>query len=221
MPVSATNLPVYMRVITHDTPFFASKTDVSPLFYLPYSYYVKVIGESDGYYHIECYGDSYGVPFDGFVPTDALFLDHQSVTTPYLNLKINTATACVLYLDSTLYSPAQYLFENRALTYYGELQTEQGLIYYVCYNNRLGYVKESDVMPFTVPNHPNELTFLVPENPPLSEPEVQEPTKDHLTLKLVIIGCLFLAGVVGLFIALKGKPSDNFALTYYDENDYE
>ena len=33
----------YMRVITQDTPFYADSSGTQLLFYLPYTYYVKIL----------------------------------------------------------------------------------------------------------------------------------------------------------------------------------
>lgn len=69
----------YMRVITEDTPFFASPSDSSPLFYLPYTYYVKVIGKSGSFTRVEINGTGYTAALDGYVPTDMLFFDGLEV----------------------------------------------------------------------------------------------------------------------------------------------
>ena len=44
--------------------------------------------------------------------------------------------------------PLQYIFPEREMIYYGKLSSPQGIIYYVSYNDKLGYVKESNVYPF-------------------------------------------------------------------------
>ncbi|MBR1983711.1 MAG: hypothetical protein IKA12_03390 [Clostridia bacterium] len=217
----------YMRVITEDTPFFAYYTDLEPLFYLPYTYYVKVIGYENGYSHVECYGKN-SIKIDGYVPTDLLYDDDLSVTNPYANIKIYTLTPSVIYSDSKLSTPMQYVFPSRQLDFYGTLPSEQGNLYFVGYNGKLGYVKESDIQPFTLQNHPNELTFLqtdveieIPETEP--EPDQEQPaTTDNTTLKILIIASLSIAGIIGFFVATKKRTESNYTTNrYYDENEYE
>lgn len=215
---------VYQRVITEDTPFYKNVTDVSPLFYLPYTYYVKVLSENNGFMHVECYGTNGSPALDGYVPSGVLFNDGLTVINPYLTLTVTTAKTAVLYEDSSLTNAVQYLFSDRELQYLGAYPTPQGNIYYVGYNGRLGYVKEEAVIPFTITNHPNELTFITPEEPPEEPPVKDDETpiaEDYFEIKIIIIACLIFAGLIALFIALKQKPKTNTAASYYDENDYE
>ena len=208
------------RVITDDTPFFSSTTSNTPLFYLPYTYYVRVLGDTGVFCHVEVYGDFESPALDGFVPSEMLFSDGLSTATPFLSLSIRTASTAVLYADSTLTQPLQYVFADRNMKYYGKISSTQGIAYYVSYNDRLGYVKEESVYPFTIPNHPNELTFLIPETPP-EEPKEEAINEDFFGLKIIIIVCLIFAGVIALFVALGKKPNTSHAPSYYDDNEYQ
>ena len=211
----------YLRVITEDTPFYQSVTDQSPLFYLPYTYYVKVLGANNGFWHVECYGNGSSVAIDGYVPDGYLFDDGLSVTSPYVVLSITTVNTAVLYADSGQNNSLQYVFKDRNMQYYGTLPTDNGVLYYVGYNNRLGYVSENDVYPFTIPNHPNELTFIQPEQPeiPTETPEI--PSATAFDLRFAIIACLIFAGLVALFMVISKSKPNKVAVSFYDENDYE
>jgi hypothetical protein len=154
-----------------------------------------------------------------------LFEDGLSVTNPYLSKTITTATTCVLYADTSLRQSVQYLFKDRELTYYGVIKaSDNTFLFCVGYNGKLGYVKEADVYPFTIENHPNELTFLTPETP------IETPTNNtsitnsqdngFLSLRIIIIACLILAGLIALFVAL-GKHPQKSQTAFYDENEYE
>ena len=212
----------YLRVITEDTPFYSDSNCLNLLFYLPYTYYVKVLGYENDVAHVECYGTQNSIALDGYVPVQMLFLDGLEVLNPYLNKTITTLSTTLLYLDLDGKQAIQYLFNNRQLTYYGlAFANDNSVMFYVGYNSKLGYVKESDVMPFTITNHPNELTFLIPETPP-EQPSVEsQNTTTTSVLKIVIFSCLLLAGIVALFIAVKNKQPSHVASSYYDENDYE
>ena len=213
----------YLRVITEDTPFYKSVSDTNPIFFLPYTYYVKVISQSSDFTYVEVYGLG-GIPaIDGYVPTHYLYEDGLSVENPFVVQTLTTTDTAILYADQTTSTHLQYLFSNRQLSFYGTVPTANGNLYFVGYNGRLGYVKESSVYPFSIPNHPNELTFIKPEIPEedfQSTPETYF-NSDYLGFKLAIIGCLIFAGIIGLFIALKAKPQKNVAVSFYDENDYE
>ena len=213
----------YLRVIDENTPFFQSVNDTVPSFYLPYTYYVKVLDNFESLTHIEIHGDNGIAGIDGYVPTDLLFDDGLEVKNPFLCLDITTAGTTVLYQDRYLVTPSQYVFAQRKLKYYGHISTENGNVYYVSYNNKLGYVKESDILPFVIQNHPNELTFITPPTPPVEDEQYENPPNkndDAFGLKSVIIICLLFAGFIALFIAL-GKKYDNRKNNYYEENDYD
>lgn len=213
----------YLRVITEDTPFYQNLSDDSPLFFLPYTYYVKALGVENDFTYVEVYGQGGVAAIDGFVPTDMLFSDGLSVENPFVILTLTTQSTAVLYADSNLTVPVQYLFANRQLNYYGKLGSENEIVYFVGYNDKLGYVKEDAVFPFSIPNHPNELTFIVPETPqtPPVENLPQSTNDEYLILKICIIACLIFAGVVALFFAIKFRANKSVATSFYDENDYE
>ena len=210
----------YLRVITTDTPFYLDANDTAPLFYLPYTYYVKVLNSSAGFIHIECYGDGNTPAVDGYVPDGYLFDDGLIVSSPYVVLDVTTAKTAVLYADSDLKNPVQYIFADRTLHYYGHFLSGGEMIYYVDYNGRLGYVRESEIYPFSIPNHPNELTFLTPEEPP-EQPTEPQQTDGVLSLKIVIIACLIFAGIIALIFAFGKVKTKSVAAAYYDDNDYE
>lgn len=207
----------YLRVIDNTTPFYKNKTDSTPLFFLPYTYYVKILDEDQDFFHVEAFGQGGHPALDGFVPKNALFDDQLTVENPYLRLSIYTFETTVLYADNELSIPLQYIFAERELCYYGSVLTNNGNAFFVEYNGRLGYVKEHTVLPFLVPNHPNPLTFL-------ATPEEQAPEQNSdgfLSLRFTIIACLAFAGIIGLFVALgRRKDSNVVSNEYYDENEY-
>lgn len=212
----------YLRVITEDTPFFADKSADAPLFYLPYTYYVKVKAYGEVFTHVEYAAEGHAI--DGYVPTEKLFSDGLKVESPYPEVTALTAGTTTLYLTAELNSTVQYVFGGRKLYFYGTNFSPQGkALYYVGYNDRLGYVKEEDLVPFTVNQHPNELTFLKPE--PTEEPKPEEPenppAQSVFDLRIAIFAVLGLAGIIALIVAGSRKPKASPAASYYDENDYE
>ena len=166
-------------------------------------------------------GDGYTL--DGFVPSDKLFYDEQKVDAPFPETEIFTVKTAVLYKDAALTTPVQYLFEGRKLYLYGGFLSPQNQpIYYISYNDKLGYIKEEDITPFVIPDHPNELTFLNTDGGETQEAEraATQESDYGLTLRVAIIAVLALAGFFALFFTA-GKKSKATAAGYYDENDYE
>jgi len=207
----------YLRVIDQTTLFYSEDNGNKPLFYIPYTYYVKVLNKGEVYTHVEFGGN--GEVIDGYVLTGSLFEDGLEVISPYPQISITTASQTILYYDVSLQTTVQHVFLGRTLNLFGKYLTESGdVIYYVEYNGKLGYVLENDIIPFEVPFHPNELTFISPpENPENSQPL----TANLDSLRIIIILCLILAGLIGLTIALKTHVPKNKGVGFYDENDYE
>lgn len=215
----AKNANTYLRVVDHTTPFYQSKEDSVALFFLPYTYYVKILGQTADFYHVEV-GNGINQPaLDGFVPKQMLFDDGLQVDSAFLSMKITTATTAVLYQDSALSTSLQYVFKDRELCYYGKISHEQENVYFVSYNDRLGYVKEQAVMPFSIPQHPNPLTFLPSDSEDSSTSE--NSNGSFLDLRFTIVICLLFAGVIGLLVALGKRKEEKIAPNeYYDENEY-
>ncbi len=220
---NVTPTPQYLRVIDDTTPLFSDESGSNLLFYLPYTYYVRVINVGEKFAHVECYGE--GLPaLDGYAPTDMLYNDNLKVDSPYPTVTLKTSTQTVLYADTELTKPLQYLFAERELCYYGNLGGETS-VYCVGYNGKLGYVTEEGIYPFDLPLHPNELTFIEPEPviPEMPSEETPNPSEGDglLSLRIIVIACLVSAGVIALLLALRKKPKKHQTVGYYDENDYE
>lgn len=228
-PQTADASSPYRRIITNDTPFYSDKNGTDLLFYLPYTYYVKVIEDNVGTLcHVEYCGENGVTAIDGFVPSSALFNDGLIVENPYPNVKVLTIDTSVLYSDLLSTDPIQYLFKDRQLDYYGFITApDNSIVFFVGYNGKLGYVKETDVYPFTIENHKNELTFLPPPQEDLPSSEDVQTTQqssmpdNFLSLRIIIISCLLLAGLIALFVALSKRPKNAPTTTFYDENEFE
>ena len=216
---------IYLRVINDETPFYLDNKGENLLFYLPYTYYVKIINYGKDYTHVECYGLS-NTGLDGYVPNDILFDDGLEVINPYPDVKIQTAKTCVLYKNSNLSEEIQFIFPDRQLDYYGKYSFTNGEnLYYVGYNSKLGYVKEQDVVPFIIENHPNPLTFLSHETPDETPTEQNQPQNkeeaNNESLRWIIIACLIIAGIISIIVVVSKKPQKEKFSSYYDENEFE
>ncbi len=214
------NQPAYGRVLTESVAFCKNPNSSEVVFYLPYSYFVKILEVGYPYTKIEVYGENdQGTTLDGFVLTSEIALDNYGIDKPYLDLTVTTATTTNLYLDSGLTKIERAIFEGRKLTYYGYLLDDFGnYIYFVKYNDQTGYVKESCITPFTVPVH--EIPVITtPDEPP--ETPSETPSENNLEgLKIAIILCLSLAFVIICVAFFKPKKAPVLT-NYYDENDYE
>ncbi len=209
----------YLRVIDNSTPIYRDKNGQDFLFYLPYSYYVKVIEEYSTLLHVECFGGQNAPLIDGYVPKDKLLSEPSPTRLPYLDCTVTTFSATVLYQDALCTKPLRLIFADRTLGYYGSVG-EDTFIYFVCYMGDTGYVKEDTLTPFQVPVHPDPITQ---ESVPLPDDKQNLTTNvapNYNGLKLAIIVCLLMAGVIALFSVIKRKPNANTCVTLCEEDDY-
>lgn len=209
----------YLRVITADTLFYRDENMTELLFYLPYTYYVKVLNINGDVAHIEYSGD-YAPAVDGYADKNALFSDGLTVGNPYPALSVKTCKTATLYEDAALSQASRYIFAERSLYYYGYVKNGDDFIYFVSYGGNLGYVEENCLYPFTVPDHPNELTFLITDkNDEQTFAKTDYQKKDNaFVLRIIIIGCLVFAGLIAAFSVR--KPKNKNTGSYYDENDF-
>lgn len=220
----------YARIIDQKTPFYSDENGLELLFYLPYTYYVKVINSNNAFYHVEYGGFSNNPTIDGYVPKTALFFDGLTVEAPYPSVSVSSFNSCALYQTFNMNKTLKHIFKNRKIMPYGHNYAPNGEIcYYVSYNDTLGYVYESDLSPFTILDHKNPLTFLskepepdTPAPPTDNEEQQTSDSNNYFSLRIVIIICLVFAGIISVFVAVKGatKKSPDFS-AYYEENDYE
>ena len=95
----------YMRVINHTTCFYRTPQDTTALFYLPYTYYVKVLNKDGDYLHVECYGNGNTPRIDGYVLEQDLYFDNLLVIEPYLNLSLTTLSLKIFQRPSLRLNP--------------------------------------------------------------------------------------------------------------------
>ena len=210
----------YGRVVTEGVGFYKNPNPTDLVFYLPYSYYVKVLEVGEPYSLVEVYGkNDQGVTLDGYVLTSEILLDNYGIERPFLDLTVTTATTTNLYADANLSRISRSIFEGRKLTYYGYILDDfGGYIYFVKYNDQTGYVKESAIAPFTVPLH--EIPVIIESPEPPEETPLPQQNSSLDGLKTAIIVCLCLASIIIAVAFFKPKKQPT-VINYYDENDYE
>lgn len=208
----------YGRAITDDVGFYKDSSATKLLFYLPYTYYVKILDEGLAVCHVEIYSTNSLTPsIDGYVYTDQLYFDDLNPINPYYEQELITLSVTPFYENSSCEKILRYVFENRSLRLYGYLKDLNGsYLYFAEYNGAIGYVKEEYVTPFSFTFHPN----------PLPQPEIpDEPTDTTQTengngvnaLKVGIIISLCLAVVC--IIAFTIKPEKRRHVDDADDNE--
>ena len=116
----------YGRALHSDIGFYKDNAGSDLLFFLPYSYYVKVLVEGEPYSLVECHdADGETTKIVGYVLTDSLYFDGTLPVNPYLELAVSLKRDAFLYADRLCTEKLTKLFyndknQNNALfRYYG------------------------------------------------------------------------------------------------------
>lgn len=213
----------YFRVIKENAYLYETPSKQNILFQLPYSYYVKVLQEKGDLYQIEIYGEENTPSFFGYTEKENLFQDDLEVISPYPVETVKTCISTIMYSDAECKEKQNYIFPEKTLNYYGEITVAEETVYLIGYGERIGYVKKNDLYPFTLPLHSNPLTFLKKEEveETISTAIEEQQNNEESLLSLSIICCLIVAGIIGIYVAVRKKDKPKRTINYYDENDYE
>lgn len=143
--------PSYAYIPNTSVAFYSDAEEASRLllFYLPETYFVRILGEIDGFYRVTYLDDVDGAkPLTGYVSSSLVVKVDFIPETPYLRKKI----------EVTYYAPGYYDGSDDLLSrytvscpYYGSY-SEKGKDYcYVLRGDRFGYVDRP--MGFTYPRN--------------------------------------------------------------------
>lgn len=212
----------YGRAITENVGFYKNPDATGLLFYLPYTYYVRITEEGAAVSRAELFYAGGATPvIDGYVYTDTLYYESAEPVSPFYELTLTTASTAPFYADSACVNVLRYIFENRKLSCYGSVPGTGGVMYFVEYNGQLGYVKEENVMPFTFTKHPTPLPEPeIPDDPVPEEPAKTGKSGLSKGLKIAVIVAVSLAALTILAYALKPEKKHKEA-AFYDDNDYD
>lgn len=224
-PARARAYDSFGRAIERDVGFYKDPQASELLFYLPFTYYVRIAEKGETVSRAELFAGDYSTPaIDGYVYTDSLYYDGTSPETPYCELTLTTAAPAGFYADAAATVLVRHIFENRALKFYGYTYDAEGnYVYFVDYNGELGYVREECVVPFEIAPHPAPLPQPEePETPQTPETPPEGGGALSTGLKIAVIVALVLAVAVILAFSVRPhnkKPEEPFEENYSD-NEY-
>lgn len=207
----------YLRVIEQGVYFYEIPDLSGKIFELPYGYYLKKTGASGEFIRIECYGaGSYTPLLDGYVLAEETIYEAPELS-PYLDFTVTTADSAVLYSDTSLKEPLQFIFKNRTLGYYGKAYAEDGSnLYCVTYNSRMGFIKEEYLYPFTVPEHPTPIITETIADSETSPDATEEKSDSDKVLKILVVVALVAAAIIILGLIVLPEKKER-ALTSNDD----
>ncbi len=109
----------YGKIASENVYLYSSPSSTSPLFQLPYSYFVKINDVSESYYAVT-YKD-----LTGYVLKSEVRLMEGTPNTPYLNTSFSIFTPYYLYELPSTNSSAYCEVDEQQFSYYGSISGER------------------------------------------------------------------------------------------------
>ncbi len=210
----------YLFISGDQVIFYSDQNAEKPLFYMNRAYYARIIYSTEYLYKVEVFGGDTPM-LDGFIlKSEDVYIKEQTQKV-FPDFAVTVINSAAMYSDRTLSSVVQYVFPEREMRYYGYFSTPDGeKLVFVNYNGKLGYIKNSDITPFTVPDN-SPPKPVEPDVTPEPDDKTSEKTDNFFSIKITVIVCLIFAGIIAFFIVKRPVKEKETAASYYDENDFE
>lgn len=221
----------WARIENENTPFYADYGCTMVKFYLPYTYFIKVISTGEDATRVVYMDDSLVLPLrEGYVKTCDIYLFDGTPPNPYPEMSIKITADEILFADSKKQYPKTVLTYGDSATYYGELPIDGEIFCYVYCNGYIGYVRKSAFTPFELP--PHELPLRSEELPAEGEtnsslpvdsltPQTPAPvTTVDSTMRVVIIVAIALVCISVIYLLFRPAPARTKLATWQDEEDF-
>ena len=203
----------WARVLDENTPFYSDSACTMVKFYLPYTYFVKVINIGDDVTRVIYMDGQSTLPQrEGYIKTCDLHIFDGIPTNPYPQVGIKITADEILFADSNKKYPKTVLTQGEEATYYGELTVDNEKFCYVYCNGYIGYVRKSAFAPFELPLHEIPIKTATPEDSLTSEiiqldseVNVQSVTALDSTMKIVIIIAVAVTCISVIYLLFRPK----------------
>lgn len=217
----------YAMVITENACFWSDASQKYLKFYLPYSYFVKVVTVGAEYSRvIYMDGDKNHPECEGYVKTSDLNFEISPSDSPYPKLTLFCETSDVLFSDVEIKSPLTVINKNTQAIYYGEITHDAENYVFVYANGYAGYVRKSAFSSFSLPTH-ESLAELISRNESEKSTNGSQPneiksenTFDVFGVKTIIIAVALIVLLCFIYVILrpdKSLKSEHSFFKDYDE----
>ena len=217
----------WARIINDQTPFFSDINCTMIKFYLPKSYFVKILQLGDDATRVIYMDSDLKIPSrEGYIKTCDLLIFEQPVYNPYPNITLKITADEILFADSNKNYPKTILSYGDSGLLYGTLIINGENFCYVYANGYIGYVRRSAFAPFEIPMH--EIPLSTQNSSEESEdsspttPQTNDTNSIDSTLKIVIIVAISITclSVIYLLFKPKNETSLKVALTQESDDDF-
>lgn len=201
-------VPRYGRILTEDAGFYSDKGD-NFKFYIPYSYYVKILSIGELYTKVSYgYEDNKYPIITGYVYNEDLRLSEHIPTAPFAVITLTVISDGVLFGNIDLTEQKVGICSGKQVFYYGDAYATNGEdLCYVCCDGYLGYMRTSCFSPFTIKLNPDPIeTSESDESIDSGNGSVKPSVFKNDKIQLMIIACVSVVAVSIVYLLF--KPQD-------------
>lgn len=215
------------RILNENTPFYADDACTILKFYLPYTYFVKIVATGEDSTRVIYMDDNLNVPLrEGYIKTCDLYLFDGLPYSPYPEISLKITADEILFADSKKQYPKAVLSQGDTAFYYGEIRIDNENFCYVYSKGYIGYVRKNAFATFEIPAHEIPLVTEEPEIPnesiitsaPLDNDT--NPTSIDATMKIVIIIAVAVTCLSVIYLLFKPNAKQTRLAVYSDDEDY-
>lgn len=212
--------PRYGRILTESVGLYSDRGE-DMKFFIPYSYYVKILSIGEIYTKVSYgYEDSKCPILTGYIRNVDLNLIDYIPTSPYAVITLTVISDGVLFNDSDLSFQKIGVCSGSQVYYYGSAYSQDGEdLCYVCYDGYLGYMRTSCFSPFSVKLNPDPIESPDDEeSQSANEPARKTPSFFRSdTMQIMIIACISIVAISIVYLLF--KPQDTRMKSKANEDD--
>ena len=202
----------YARILEQNVAFYSDPSCTLIKFYLPYSYFVRVITAGESVTKATYMDGVYAPAKEGYIKTADLYAFDGSPQQPFPMLRLTLATEEVIFADPN--SGAKAVLESgTSAAYYGEIKSGGVSFYYVYAGGHIGYVRASAFFAHNLPlsadplPEPDTDTITPIDDQPSASNEQPSKSNGGEILTAVIIVAVSLATLSVIYAAFRPRGS--------------
>lgn len=218
----------WARILNDSTPFYADYACTIIKFYLPKTYFIKVVNTGEDVTRVIYMDNDTTLPLrEGYVKTCDIFLFDGIPKSPYPQVLITVNSDEILFADSNKQYPKTVLTAGSTAVYYGALTQGTEHFYYVYSNGYIGYVRKGAFAPFEIPAHeipletPKDSSLLDnPLNSQLTSDTTTQVMNVDATMKIIITIAVALVSVSVIYLLFRPKNTSSRLVAFHDDEDF-
>ncbi len=218
----------YVRVVAPEVTLYRAPVEHRDyaLFFLPETYYLRIVDEQGGFYEVEYQDGESGFPvLYGYVKKDTVSTDYPTPTEPiYEKQTLSVIKACYVY--ATPWEGGELLataLSGQTVRLYGTFpdKTGESLFYYVRLGHTMGYISAQNCTAPLFSPHPDPIltpsvSVSLSPSQNAEKPPIITPVKKTDVLQIILILAICLTVLLALYTAFRPKKNTE---RYEDEED--